>query len=87
MQDQTKQIARDRNRLLERAIVSQTLREDREQDWRRAELAAELGDTDSIAIRNALTWLEEDGVVEFTGETVRASRAARCLNDLNMIAV
>ena len=54
---------------------------------RRTELAAELGDVDPIAIRNALSRLAEEGVVELTGETLRASRAARCLNDLDMIAV
>jgi DNA-binding GntR family transcriptional regulator len=87
MQDQTKQISSARDRLLERAIVSQTLRKDHIDGWRRTELAAELGDADPIAIRNALTRLEEDGVVEFAGETVSASRAARRLNDLDMIAV
>lgn len=87
MQDQTKQISSDRDPLLERAIVSQALRDDHDDGWRRAELAVELLDTDPIAIREALTRLQEDGVVEFAGETVRASRAAKCLNDLDMIAV
>jgi hypothetical protein len=87
MQDQTKQISSARDRLLERAIVSQTLREDRTDGWRSTELAAELGDADPIAIRNALSSLEGEGVVEFAGETVGASRAARRLNDLEMIAV
>jgi predicted transcriptional regulator len=87
MQEQTKQISSDRDRLLERAIVSQTLRDDRDDGWRRPALAAELGDADPIAIRNALTRLEEWGVVTFAGETVRASRAAMRLNDLDMIAV
>jgi hypothetical protein len=87
MQDQTNQISHDRDRRLERAIVLQTLRDDRDDGWQRAELAAELGDADPIAIRDALTCLEEEGVVEFAGETVRASRAATRLNDLDMIAV
>lgn len=87
MQDQTKQISGDRDRLLERAIVSQILREDRNDGWRRADLAAELADADPIAIRDALTRLQEAGVVEFEDETVRASRAATRLNDLDMIAV
>ncbi|MGA8365512.1 MAG: hypothetical protein WB709_13490 [Solirubrobacteraceae bacterium] len=87
MQDQTKQISSARDHLLERAIVSQTLREDRSDGWRRTELATELGAADPIAIRNALTHLEEEGVVAFAGETVRASRAARYLNDLELIAV
>lgn len=87
MQDQTNQISEDRDRLLERAVVSQALRDDRTDGWRRVELAAELGDADPIAIRNALTHLEEEGVVEFAGESVRASRAAIRLNDLDLIAV
>jgi DNA-binding GntR family transcriptional regulator len=87
MQDQTKQISGVRDRLLERAIVSQILREDRHDGWRRSELAAELGDADPVAIRAALTRLEQEGVVEFAGETVRASRAAVRLNELDMIAV
>jgi hypothetical protein len=87
MQDQTKQISGARDRLLERAVVLQTLRDDRNGGWQRVELAAELGDADPIAIRNALTRLQEEGVVEFAGETVRASRAAMRLNDLDMIAV
>lgn len=87
MQDQTNQISDERNRRLERAVVSQTLREDRTDGWRRADLVAELGDGDPIAIRNALTRLEEEGVIAFEGESVSASRAAIRLNDLDMIAV
>lgn len=87
MQDQTKQIPSDRDRLIERAIVSQTLRDDRDDGWRRTDLAAELGDADPLAIGNALTRLREAGVVEFAGETVRASPAAMRLNQLGMIAV
>jgi ribosomal protein S19E (S16A) len=87
MQDQTNQIPSDRDRRLERAIVLQTLREDRGGGWGRAELAAELAGADPIAIRTALTRLEEEGVVESAGETVRASRAAMRLNDLDMIAI
>lgn len=87
MQDQTKQISNDRDPRLERAIALQTLRDDHDEGWRRAALADELGDADPIAIRNALTRLEEEGVVEFAGEMVRASRAAMRLHDLGVIAV
>jgi predicted transcriptional regulator len=87
MQDQTKQISDGRDRRVERAIVLQTLRDDRQTGWPRAELAAELGDADPIAVRKALMRLEEEGVIEFAGETVRASRAAVSLNELEMIAV
>ena len=87
MQDQTKQIPSDRDRRVERAIVLQTLRDDHDDGWSRAELEAELDHTDPIAIGDAVTRLEGEGVVELAGETVRASRAAMHLNDLGMIAV
>lgn len=87
MQDQTKQIYSDRDRLLERAVVLQALEDAHHDGLLRAELMAELGDANPIAIRTALTRLEEEGVVECAGETVRASRAARRLSDLDMIAV
>jgi hypothetical protein len=87
MQDQTKQIYGDRDRLLERAVVLQTLDDAHDDGLRRAALVAELGDAKPIAIRTALTRLEEEGVVECAGETVRASRAAIRLNDLDLIAV
>jgi DNA-binding GntR family transcriptional regulator len=87
MQDQTKHISSDRDRRIERAIVWQTLRDDRDEDWSRTALAAELGDAYPITIRDALTRLEEEGVVEFAGETVRASRATMRLSDLEMIAI
>lgn len=87
MQDQGTKIFSDRNHLLERAIVSQALREDRHDGWQRSDLAAELADTDPVVIRNALSCLEAEGVVEFTGEMVRASRPTMRLNDLDLIAV
>jgi predicted transcriptional regulator len=87
MQDQTKQISGDRDRAVERAIVLQALRDDHDDDWARVELAAELGGADLIAIREALTRLEGEGVIEFAGETVRASRATVRLHDLEMIAI
>jgi predicted transcriptional regulator len=87
MQDQTKHISGERDRLLERAIVLQALRDERDGDWARVELAAELGGADPLAIREALTRLEGEGVIEFAGETVRASHATVRLNDLEMIAI
>ncbi len=87
MQDKTKQISSDHDRRIERAIVLQTLRDDRETGCPRTELATELGDGDPIAIREALRRLEDEGVIEFAGELIRASRATACLNDLEMIAV
>jgi hypothetical protein len=87
MQDQTKQILSDDDRRVERAIVSQTLRDDHDMHWSRTELEAELDHADPIAIGNALARLQEEGVVDLIDETVRASRAAKRLDELEMIAV
>jgi hypothetical protein len=87
MQDQTKQTSNDRDCRIERAIVMQTLRDDHDEGWSRAELAAELDRSDPIAIGDALIRLRDEGVVELAGETVRASRAAMRLNELDIIAL
>jgi hypothetical protein len=82
-----KEHSSERDRPLERTIVLQLLRDDHDDDWLRIELADELGPADPIAIRDALTHLEEQGVVACTGETIRASHAMICLNELDVIAV
>lgn len=87
MQDQTKRIPGEHEHRLERALVSQALRRDHSEGWLFTELAVELGDTDSLTIRGVLAHLEEAGVVEIVGESVRASRAAKRLDDLDMIAL
>jgi hypothetical protein len=87
MQDQTKRVPEEHERRLERALVSQILRRDHSDGWLFAELAAELGDTDSLTIRGVLADLEEMGAVETVGERVRASRATRRLDELDMIAL
>lgn len=87
MQDQTKQIPEEHERRLERALVSQTLRRDRTDGWLFAELAVEFGDADPLAIRGVLTHLERTGVIEIVGESVRASPAAKRLDELDMIAL
>lgn len=87
MRDQTKQIPSGDDRRVQRAIVSQTLREDHERRWWRAELEAKLGHDASIAIDDALHRLESEGVIEIAGETIKASRAVRHLDALEMIAL
>ena len=86
MQDQTKQIRSDSDRLVERAIILQALRDDHER-WSRAELEAELDYADPTSIDDALTHLRYMGVIEIADGTIRASRAAKCLDELGMIAV
>jgi hypothetical protein len=87
MRDQTKQIPSDRERRVQRAIVAQTLREDHDDRWARAELEAELGDTDALTIADALARLESEGVIDLDGETVQASCATAYLDELEMIAL
>lgn len=87
MQEQTRRIPADRERGLQRALVAQTLREDRTDGWALAQLAAELGETDAPALGEAVARLEEADVVEILGETVRAARATRWLDALEMIAL
>jgi hypothetical protein len=71
---------------LERAIVLQLLRDDREQNWSCAELATELG-AEAPAIETALTRLHGEDVACVDGEQVRASRATRRLDELELISV
>ncbi|HEY2536145.1 MAG TPA: hypothetical protein VGI24_04090 [Solirubrobacteraceae bacterium] len=87
MQNQTKQVSPEYERRLERALVSQTLRRDRTGDWLFSELAAELDDAEPLAIHDALANLAQTGVIEITGEDVRASPASRRLDALDMIAL
>lgn len=76
---------------LERAIVLQLLRDDREQKWSRAELGTEMdADRSEIgqqAMEEALRRLEGDGVLCLSGEMVWASRAARRVDELGLIGV
>jgi hypothetical protein len=73
--------------IVRRAVVLQILGEDREKRWSAAELACELYDLDRDALDNALGMLKQAGVLERAGETVYASRAARRLDELGLIAV
>jgi hypothetical protein len=76
---------------LERAIVLQLLREDRERTWSRSELEAELEDDGSETGREiveaALQRLEGEGVIGACEQAVWASSAARRLDELGLIAV
>lgn len=87
MQDQTKQIHSDYDRRVQRAIVSQTLSDDHDERWSRAELETELNHSDPTVIDDALNCLESEGVIEIAGETVQASRAAKHLDVLELIAL
>jgi len=73
--------------IVQRAVVLQILGEHREERWSPAELERELSDLQPGALQEALLSLERAGVLERSGETVRASQAVRRLDELDLIAV
>jgi hypothetical protein len=104
MSRQAEQSPNRSTRTLERAIVLQVLRDDREPHWPRAQLAAQLAEQahqpgraarseepvarDAVLlVDSALAQLEGEGVLSRDGEAVRASRATRRLDALDLIAV
>lgn len=78
---------KDKEDVAERAVVLQVLREDREERWSRAEFEREICDIEPLEISDALERLREHGVVHLAGELVWASRCARHLDILGMIAI
>lgn len=74
-------------RKVERAIVMQLLRDDCAQGWQESEIADELADFDLSLIERALARLEQEGVLQRAGTEIWASRAARCLDGLELIAI
>jgi hypothetical protein len=71
---------------LERAIILQLLRDDRDASWSRDELLMELGG-EMPPLEEALVRLQADGVVSISDEQASASGAARRLNELGLIGV
>jgi hypothetical protein len=78
MQSQRSVLAR-----VQRVVVLRVLRDDHPQWWTRAELERDLGPT---ALTGAVAKLAADDVVQVDGERVRASRSARHLDALDLIA-
>lgn len=81
---------RERNRdlwLVERAIVLQVLRDDHEERWLRAELAQELSDFELSVLDEGLAQLEREGILHQEGTSVWAARAARHLDELELISI
>jgi predicted transcriptional regulator len=76
----------DGDERLERALVLLLLSDERRQAWSPEELAAEL-DTDRPTLERALDGLTQAGVVEFAGADARASRAARRIDELDLIGI
>jgi hypothetical protein len=71
---------------LERAIVLQLLRDDREQRWSLADLRSEL-DADATTLSAALQALSGEGVLSVSAQEVWASPAARRLEQLALISI
>ncbi len=87
MQGHEKTTSSDEDRRLERTVVLQILRDDHDVVWSVGELEHELAGPDPVAIGEALDRLDADGVLELSGATIRGSRAAWRLSELELIAV
>jgi len=76
---------------LERAIVLQLLRDDREHMWSRTELERELeagrAEVGQEAVAQALRRLAGKGVLGMSEEAAWASNAVRALDELGLISV
>lgn len=76
----------DSDRVLQRAIVLQLLREDRPREWARTDLAAELEVEDQV-VQAALQALTADGLVDEGEGKAWASRATLRLDELRLVAI
>lgn len=85
MPDQCNHVSDKHARHTERSLVLMIL--NHPERCLRAELEAELHDIDPLAVSDALETLETEGVVILDGEQVSASRCARHLDALGLIAV
>ena len=74
-------------RIAERAIVLQLLRDDHDKQWSRAELETELDDVEPLALSEDIAQLKRHGVAVVQAEYIVASRCARHLDELGLIAV
>jgi hypothetical protein len=73
--------------VVERAIVLQVLRDDREGRWPRTALAEEISNYGPAVLEEALACMERDGVLHLEGDSVWAARAARRLDELELIGI
>lgn len=71
----------------QRAIVMQLLRDDRAEHWTVSELRDELADFEPALMEGALGRLAREQVLVRAGSEIRASRAARCLDELELIGI
>jgi hypothetical protein len=87
MQDQTKQTRDTHDRQIERAIVLQLLSDDHDGRCSRAALRGAFEHVEYHTIDDSLTRLQEHGVIELAGESIRASHATRHLDELEVLAI
>jgi DNA-binding HxlR family transcriptional regulator len=73
--------------IAERAIVLQVLRDDKDPRWTLPELHAEADDIDPAVLADALSRLEQHGIVVTCCNAVVASRCAVHLDDLGMVSI
>jgi DNA-binding HxlR family transcriptional regulator len=73
--------------MVQRAVVLQILRDDHEERWARAELAEEIPDFAPAALDEALARLEREGVLHREADWIWAARAARHLDELELISI
>jgi hypothetical protein len=87
MQDQPSQVLGECDPRVERVIILQFLRDDHGDRWSHAELEVEISNVEPLDISDALARLDQDGIVQISGESVSASRAVRRLDELGLIAI
>ena len=73
--------------MAQHVIVLQVLRDDHLGPWTRAELEQDSPDLDLRAVRDGLARLAAEGVVILDREHVEASRCARHLDALGLVAI
>jgi hypothetical protein len=87
MQDQPSQVLGECDPRIERAIILQLLRDDHGDRWSRAELEVEISNVEPLDISDALARLDQDSIVQISGESVSAPLAVRRLDELGLIAI
>jgi hypothetical protein len=75
------------DRLVQRAVVLQLLRDDHERHWTRMELERRLRDIERDVFDGALCNLAATGIVSTENDRVWASDATRRLDELELIGV
>jgi hypothetical protein len=84
---QHRQMRKREAHTVERAIVLQVLRDDRDERWTPAELIEEVSDLRPEVVREGVCRLECEGVLARMEDWVLASRAACRLDELELIGI